>query len=97
MTKDGDHAITVTYSNTSGSVAAKDGEYISKVYLDGLTLKGEVTTLPTLSATSSGSGSFVTGITASGHKINFTKGNLDGSLPDGGGKNIPIYISNGSP
>ena len=96
VTGDNGHTITLSRSNLSGSIVAGDGEYISSVSLSGLELTGSTEKIPDITTTGT-SGSFVTSISASGHEITVNKGDLNGSLPNGGDKNTPIYISNGSP
>ena len=92
-----DHAVTVTYGNTSGSVTADSGYYVDTVSLSGLTLSGTTKKIPDVVVTqSTAKRQFVSSISSDGHGITYSMDDIDGHLPNKGSKNTPIYTLGGS-
>ena len=91
------HAVTVTYGNTSGSVTADSGYYVDKVSLSGLTLSGTTKKIPDVVVTQPPiKRTFVSSISSDGHGITYSMDDIDGHLPTKGSKNTPIYTLSGS-
>lgn len=92
-----DHAVTVTYGNTSGSVTADSEYYVDSVSLSGLTLSGTTKKIPDVSVTQPNAKRlFVSSISSNGHGITYIMDDIDGHLPNKGSKNTPIYTLSGS-